>query len=526
MTDRKRSLLPETIAGSYAARLGVALAFAIVVMLAFGFVLSADASETLSEDVEQQLSATADAEANQLHIWLDSTERSVRATSDRSELRSATAEEQTALLDRLLTGEQTPENVVSAHVLNAETGTVEASAGESAGDLGNAIDVESFQGDDATQVTEPFSAGSGSRIAVLSPIPDSEQVLVYVVDLDAQLTSIAESHEGVRTSVVSTDGTALSTTDDGEAPDLEGEQLSTAAGGETVYRDRGDTLVALSGIESADWVLVVETDRDDAFALADQINSDILGLLVLAVINLGLVGVTVGTNTVTSLRRLAARAQEMGQGNLDVDLSTSRSDEIGQLYASLDQMGDSIRRSMSQMQDAREQAEGARREAEQAKEEAEAESERAQEMNEELERKAAQYRDVLDDAAAGDLTRRVDPDGSNDSMQAVGKQINTTLDALEETIATTKSFAESVRTASQQAGDNAEQVDRASTEVRDSIGEISTGAAEQSERLQDAAGEMQSLSASAEQVASSAEQVASTSKSAAEIGETGRQAAQ
>ena len=524
MSDRMDSLLPDTIAGSYAARLGVALAFAIVVMLVFGYVFSADASETLSEDVEAQFSATADTEAEQLQVWLDSTERSVQATSDRSVLRSGTADEQEALLDRLLTGEQTPRNVVGIHVVDTESGTATAGAGDAPSDLGGTVDGLRFTGDQNTQVTRPFETSAGTRVAVVSPIPDTERVLVSVVDLDSQVASISESHEDVQTTVVSTTGSTIS--GDEMAAALDGEDLSTASSGETVYLDRGDTLAALSGVENSEWVLVVETDRDDAFALAGQVNSNILGLLVLAVINLGLVGVTIGTNTITSLRRLSGRAKEMGEGNLEVDLSTSRSDEIGDLYNSLDQMRRSIRENIVQAEDARAAAEEAREEAEQAKEEAEAESERARAMNDELERKAAQYRNVLDDAATGDLTRRVDPDSSNESMQAVGEQINTTLDALEETIATTKSFAESVQLASQQAGDNAEAVDDASADVRDSIGEISDGAAEQSQRLQDAAGEMQSLSASAEQVASSAEQVAATSKEAADIGETGRQAAQ
>ena len=48
-TDRD-SPLPSLVGDSYAARLGLALAFAIVVVVAFGAVISAQASATLAAD--------------------------------------------------------------------------------------------------------------------------------------------------------------------------------------------------------------------------------------------------------------------------------------------------------------------------------------------------------------------------------------------------------------------------------------------------------------------------------------------
>jgi len=538
MRGQSGSLLPARLRGSYALRLGLALAFAVAVMLAFGLVISVQASTTLEDDVRGDLTATADSQAGQLDAWLVSTERSVRAASDSPELAADDPERITRHLTELVENDQVSENVAAVHYINTETMTIEASSDERFVGVNPveqgapfAENPPQFDGPHDTHVSQPFAVPIADHpiISVLSPVTASENhVLVYMTDLRAQSEAVSEQRSGSETFVVNSQGEFVAHPNGSlilSESDIDGQRLEAAD--ETRFVDREDgSLLALSGLESTDWVVVVSTDREVAFALASQINSNLIGLLLLAVINLGLVGVTVGTNTVTSLRRISTRAREMGEGNLDVDLSTSREDEIGVLYRSFDQMRTSLRENIREAEQAREEAEEARTRAERAREEAEEESKRMQEVNEELEAKAAEYRDVLGDAADGDLTRRVDPQNRNDAMQSVGEGINDTLAALEETLATTKSFADSVLEASDRAGRNAERVDRASREMRDSTQDIFEGASEQSERLQEAASDMEGLSATAEEVAASAQEVATTSQSAAEVGEQGREAAQ
>jgi methyl-accepting chemotaxis protein len=539
MTEESDSLLPGALRGSYATRLGVALAFAVVVMLVFGAVLSVEASNTLADDVEETQTGLAESQANELDAWLQSTQRSVRATSANPEVQADDTAEISSFLQQAVETGQVSTNVAAVHYMNTETMTFEASSnpdfvGVSPAEQGAdfAENPPSFDGPHDTYISEPFAVSVADHpiIAVLSPVAGQEnRVIVYMTNLRERSESVSASSADSNTTVVNQDGLFVAHPDGSkilQESDFDTDELAGAVGGETQFVDSEETLTALTTLDSKDWVVAVTTDRDQAFALSDQINSDLLGLILLAVINLGLVGVTVGANTITSLRRISASAREMGEGNLDVDLSTSREDEIGQLYTSFDQMRTSLQGKIQETQRAKQDAEQAKQDAEQAKQEAERESEIMQEINEELEQKAAEYRDVLSDAAAGDLTRRVDPESENESMQAVGEEINTTLDALEEIISTTQSFAQNVLAASDQAGENAEQVDQASREVRDSITEISQGASEQSSQLQNAASEMEGLSATAEEVASSAQQVASTSQAAAEVGETGREAAQ
>ena len=502
MAGQNDSLLPATLRGSYATRLGVALAFAVVVMVAFGLVISAEATDTLEDDVRESQTGLADSQASELDAWLQSTERSVRASSDSRALRT---DDRDAISDHLETAvatDQVSANVAAVHYLNTDSMTIEASSepsfvGVSPAEQGAAFaeNPPSFDRPHDTHITEPFEVGIADHpiIAVLSPVTGQEnRVLVYMTNLRERSETISANYADANTTVLDREGMFV-THPDGDRilqqSGFDGALLDRAVADETQFVDDGETLTALSRLESTDWIVAVSTDRDAAFALADQINADLLGLILLAVINLTLIGVTVGVNTITSLQRVSECARQMGNGNLDVDLSTPREDEIGTLYRSFGQMRDSLRDMIQESEGARENAEAARKEAEQARQEAEAESKRMQAINEELEQKAAEYRTVLGDAAAGDLTKRVDPDSTNASMQEVGEEINTTLDALEDIIATTKSFAQNVLAASDQAGSNADRVDRASQEVRDSITEISQGASEQSTRLEEAASE-------------------------------------
>ncbi|MFC7073617.1 methyl-accepting chemotaxis protein [Halovenus rubra] len=540
MADRKSSVLPSFIQGSYAVQLGVALAFAILVMFAFGTIISVQASSTLEDNVEKDTKELANSQGGQLDSWLQSTERSVRASSDNPLLNGATEEEISQQLSRWVENKQVSKHVAAVHYLNTETMTIEASSNEqfigadpSEQGAAFAKNPPTFSGPHDTHITEPFSVSLADHpiIAALSPVTGEQNyVLVYMPDIQAKSNSIAADAENSSTTIINQEGTYVTHPDGDrilEQSAIDAENYEGVTSEESRFLDDGEEqLLTFTGLESTDWVVVVETDREAALALSNQINSNLLGLILFAIINLGLVGVTVGTNTITSLRRLTERAQQMGNGDLDVELSTSREDEFGVLYNSFDDMRSSLREKIGEAETAREEAEKARAQAEEAKQGAVEESERMQQINQELESKATEYREVLDDVAAGNLTRRVDPDSENEAMQSVGEEINTTLDALEEILSTTKSFAREVLDASDRAGENAIEVDTASQEVRESIEEIFEGASEQNDRLQDAASDMEDLSAIAQEVASSAQQVASTSQSAAEVGETGREAAQ
>ncbi|WP_123537279.1 methyl-accepting chemotaxis protein [Halosimplex salinum] len=532
MTSDAPSLLPGVIRRSYAARLGVALAVAVVVMVGFGAVISTQASATLQEDVESDLKTLSETRTAELDAWLGSVQREAVLTSQLETMRSGDGDAIDRELTDLVESGSVPPDVVGIHYLDTESMVFRESTnddleGMSPAEQGApfATDPPQFDGPNDVYVSEPFEVPAVDHpiIAVVTPVPGAEnRALVFMTDLAARSETLGDANGDTSTVVVNSAGQYVAHPNQSRIltdQDATGMETGADADANATFMDDGEMLMASTLMETKDWTVMIHSPKETAYALGSQINSDLVGLVLLAIINLGLIGVTIGSNTLISLRRVSERAQAMADGDLEVDLATTREDEIGALYRSFQDLRDSIREKIAEAESAREDAEDARQRAEQ--EAAEMES-----MTTHLETKAAEYGDVLSDAADGDLTKRVTPESENASMTSVGESINATLDALEETIAEMKSFAGDVSASSEQVGTNAERVDRASEQVTASIAEIFDGTTEQSERLEGAAGEMENLSATAQQVASSAQEVATTSNQAAEVGEEGREAAQ
>ncbi|WP_158854391.1 methyl-accepting chemotaxis protein [Halorhabdus sp. CUG00001] len=521
-------LLPAFVRERYTARLGAALAFAIVVMLAFGLVISAQATGQLRSDVDQDLTTQANAQAAQLDTWVSAIKQDVRKTTQLPVFGSGETDRIRDRLTGMVEGNAVPDDVVAVHYLDTEsmeflTSSSDAMVGVNPADQGAAFATNppAFDSPDDVYVSAPFSVPVVDHpiIAIISPIEGADdRALVYMTDLEARANALSAG-DSTETVVVNDAGEYVAHPNTSKILTQHEGHSSTLSAGESEFSRNDGMLMGSSKLTSQDWTVMVHTSVEDAYAVSNQINADLLGLVLLAIINLGLIGVTIGSNTALSLRRLAGRAQEMGEGNLEVDLSTDREDEIGTLYVSFQNMRDSLR-------DKIDEAESATEAAQQAREDAESERAEMEALSSHLEAKAAAYGDVLDDVADGDLTRRVDPESENEAMEIVGTELNATLDALESTIADVESFASEVASSSNTVRQNADRVSDASRQVSQSIDEIFDGASEQSERLRDIADEMETLSASAEEVASSAQEVAATSREAAEVGETGRDAAE
>jgi signal transduction histidine kinase len=76
-----------------------------------------------------------------------------------------------------------------------------------------------------------------------------------------------------------------------------------------------------------------------------------------SVLTLAVVGFVLGRGTVVPLIRLRRRAEAMEAGDLDVDLSTTREDEIGRLFVAFDSMREALRTQIREAEAARERAE-------------------------------------------------------------------------------------------------------------------------------------------------------------------------
>jgi methyl-accepting chemotaxis protein len=541
MASDRLSFVPDFISDRYTGRLGLALVLAILVVVASGFVISQQAQATLRDDVQTDLMTLSETRAQQLDTWLHSVKGHARTTSQRPEFANADQSQLNAQLTSLVDGGAVPRDVVAVHVLNTASGEITASSndqfvGVSPAEQGApfAQDPPNFAGSDDVYVSQPFEIGVVDHpiMTVMTPIEGADdRVMLYMIDMASRTEAISGTQGDTFTVVVDEDGRYVShpnaskimTQHEGGAMAMGGEN---ASGFMSVDRGGTTMLMATTAMSEQDWTVMTHSPTSQAYALGQQINADLIGLILLAVINLGLIGVTIGSGTAISLRRLSNRAEKMANGDLDVDLSSARDDEIGTVYTSFDRMRDSLRSKIREAEEARSEAEAARSDAEEARAAAEREREEARAINQQLERKAEEYGDVLAAVADGDLTVRADTDVDNDAMASIAASINDAITDLEATIANTQSFAENVMESGEELGESADAVSEASEQVRQSIREIYEGASEQSDSLQDAAGDMEDLSATAEEVAASAQEVAATSQNAAEVGETGREAAQ
>lgn len=271
------------------------------------------------------------------------------------------------------------------------------------------------------------------------------------------------------------------------------------------------SLIGVMGVSVA-YGVVVYGQAAELGPAGDELRSGLIGMTLLAVIGIALIGVTVGSNTVISLRQLTRKAERMADGDLDVDLRTGRTDEIGRLFVAFDRMRESLTREITEAEQARADAEAARREAD----------ERAAA----IERKATAYEEAMRALADGDLTRRVDPDCESEPIRRVGVAFNEMAEQLEGTVASVGTVAEDTAAVAGSVNERTDDLRSTTGTVSGAVTEIAEGARTQRDDLQATTDEAESLASSAEEVAATVTEVAETAEHAARVGEEGREAAE
>jgi HAMP domain-containing protein len=234
--------------------------------------------------------------------------------------------------------------------------------------------------------------------------------------------------------------------------------------------------VGYAPIPSTNWVVAVHTPRAQLFGFVQQVSTWGMvgtgGLVVLVV----LLGAGLGLHVTRSVNRLDEKATEMEEGNLAVDMSTDRVDEIGALYDSFDSMRVEVRQRILDAEEARDAAQEARDEKAEMQDD-------IRKIAKHIERKATQYSEVMQQCADGDLTQRLDPQSKSKDMTRIAESFNEMIAELEAAIDQVASFAAEVESGSQVVMDSAESVSQASDEVAESMQQISVANQEQKERL-------------------------------------------
>ncbi|ELY94481.1 methyl-accepting chemotaxis sensory transducer [Natrialba taiwanensis DSM 12281] len=538
--------MPSAIRRRYAVKFGIAL---LVIGLSIGLI-GIGATAGITNEVEQRTqsdqTAFAGQEAQGLQMWNEQNEQTISTFAHSDVVASDDAD---AIEQRLLDWEEHLDvDTFSISYVDTSDETVLASTedelrGESATGLETVSDDAYDQATaqvpwvSSPQVLEGELGEESSVITYVLSVPNADdRALVYTAELEAYGNQFQDDDQ-VATVVVDTgsnneiildnadyggDYETLGQTYDGNT-DLIDSALTEGAStrevsGETAgvldtYEFDSEEYVASSArVYGTDWVVLTHEPTDQAYGFVSTISEWGYIATFIGVLMVGMVGAVLGRNTAVSIDRLTNKAGQMEDGDLDVDLETKRIDNIGRLYDGFDSMRGALREQIE--------------EAETAREEAELERERIAEINTHLERQADEYSDVMEAAADGDLTARMDADSENEAMANIATDFNVMLEEIEQTVAELNQFATDVATASEQVTASSEEVRSASQQVSESIQEISHGAEQQNESLQSVNQEMSALSTTTEEIAASSNQVADIAERTVETGQEGQEAAQ
>jgi len=533
-----RRLVPGRLRRSYAAKFLAGLLLVTVVAGGVGGFVYLDVGERLHDATENELTTSASLQRDQLDEWHRTTVSNTFSLRLTVRTQLAQSDSLSRVQRTLASTVQRREHVAAAYYVNAETGEVEFSAGDQRfvttnnystamrQDVNERVRTALDERSGSVGVTEPFQVGAENTpmMAFATTVDgDRNRTLVLLTDLSSVGEDYLRDQDEGDVVVTDASGRLLMSTAPNATPfsaaGTTGVDPSTTAtrNGTVGFDSRvehGDRSLAVGYAvgESVPWTVSTRVPTSDAYALQQAVSNQMLALVALVFASLGLLGLTLGRNTVSAVRDLSASAEQLRDGDLDAAVPTARADEIGDLGRAFDDMRESLRARV-------EEAEAARSDAEAARQHAEA-------MRRHLERKADAYESTMNEVADGELTARLDPDSQSDAMRSVAAACNRMLDDIAATVADAKAFADAVEDASESAAASTSEVKRASAQVTESVQEISVGADRQYDDLQSMNVEMASLSTSTEQIAATTSDVADRSERAAEVGRRGRAAAE
>lgn len=335
-------------------------------------------SQSLDEQVEQQTAATTTLQANVYDNWFQDRRQEVETMAREIPL----AGDNQAISEALSDASSANDEVNNYHYVEAETGQVLASSNQEA--IGSSLFEKGFTPSLFTErrfilPTQYTTVDGRQAIALGHRAPFLvEDYLVAEYEVDRAGPSFEQPIEGTTTSLVTQEGQRLL------GPSVT-TNTTVASPRQLEVTISDDQIVASRQLQSTSRLQVVtQTPKNNAFRLRNAILRSFAVTILLTFFML--VGVTVvgGTATLRDLNALARRAKLMGEGKLDVNLSTSREDELGVLFRSFATMRNQLEERIVEAEESQERAQEALEQAKAAREEAERAQDQAEEFNNQL----------------------------------------------------------------------------------------------------------------------------------------------
>ncbi|QLK27487.1 methyl-accepting chemotaxis protein [Natrinema zhouii] len=537
-----RQLIPDFIRKRYALKFAIALLAIGLIVGGIGTFATGEITAQTENSVNSEYQSLASSEAKTISRWQDRNEMATRSTSTSETLRSEDSSEVTLFLQNKqseLFGDAHATHVIdhdteNKRVIGSTTMKSDVSFQDDERDWLNSVVLDQVS---EVYVSDVYDVGGTPVVGFVSPIGGGENRMLV---LEVRVSDIAgdfqggERADGGFTMVVNNKGnvvfdenTERVLTEYGDKAAMEPVRLGEELRGSMDSFEQQAGVVQMSAtptvidepytvgyapVEGTNWVVVTHAPTSEVYGFVQTVQDFGYIATFAGVAAIVLIGAVLGRNTATAIDRLTGKTKQMEEGDLEVDLSSSRIDSIGQLYGGFASMRDSLKTQIHE-------AESARMEAEQAREETER-------INQSLEQKADEYSTVMQAAGDGDFTARMDAESDNEAMAAIGSEFNEMIAEIERTVAELNRFATDVATASEQVTASSEEVRSASQQVTGSIQEISDGAERQDQSLQSVNQEMSGLSTTTEEIAASSNEVADIAERTVDTGQEGQEAAQ
>ena len=553
--------LPDPLRKSYLRKFVALSSVLLISLLIIGVMIQTTVATDLTQQQEETVLTNAETEAGSLGEWVDAQRSTVRTLSKHNGI---TAEDQTTRRETLQEELSfLPEEAANLHILDQESKTITASTDSAIETKGvNATDIVwpgdvafesvSFESPNDVVQTWMYKDNGVPSVAYVSPVPDSDQLLVMVVRTSDRAGGFSTPINGTETTVVGrstgdvlfdTNESAFLTTYSSFGGDGVSDAIEASPTG-TVETD--ESIAAFAPVERAglNWVVVKEAPKSEALAIATQVERNVWLLLGVALLGLVIFVMIIKRGLINEILEITDQATGLAEGNIDRKITNEqRIDEIGQVRGSFRDIQSYLQTVGSQAdalarQEFDDEAlsadvpgplgdslETMRDDLETSIEEIEAARAEAEELAASLETQAEVFSTQMQRAANGDLTQRLETDVGNESLSEIAVAFNQMLSQLEKTVVEIQLFAENVADSADEVATGSEEIKTAADEAARAVEEISDSANRQNEGLDEIVQEMTDLSATIEEVASSADEVAQQTETAATAGSEGAELA-
>jgi methyl-accepting chemotaxis protein len=353
-------LLPDSIRSRYALKLLSVSLLIVLVITAFTTVTVFQVSERVRENQLQSVETNAELEARALGQWIDGKQQVVRTLSNHEGLTPVDGNRtQTTLTTELdsLSPETASLSIVERSPSTDSNGTTEtiviSTDAQSAGQPLSVTDIDwkptvgfNFDSTDDVILSWVYTDGDATLVALASPLPDGEHVLVAEYRTSVRAERFTSTMSGTDTLVLGgfTGYVLFNENKSSDITRYEGDQTNTTIEQEVL--DSGPTAdisgSVLTGTEvkgyhsvpgdKVDWVVVKEVPRSTALEVTDGVQRDLQLLIGVVLVGFLFIGVVIQRGPIRSIQQLARQTNAIAEGDLTVDINPGdRIDEVGEV---------------------------------------------------------------------------------------------------------------------------------------------------------------------------------------------------